>query len=71
MDNVQKITVTTNDLYTVGNAAKLLGVTRMTVYRWINDKKVLSVELGGVTFVPRCEVKRIVAEVAAEQKNVG
>ena len=68
MNNETKITVTTNDLLTVGDAAKILQVSRMTVYRWIEAGKMLSVELGGIVFVAVKEVEKMAAD---KKKNEG
>ncbi len=71
MNNEQKITVTTSDVLTITDAAELLRVTRMTVWRWVKTGKILSIVLGGVNLIPRSEVERIAVEVAAKQNNVG
>jgi DNA invertase Pin-like site-specific DNA recombinase len=38
-------------LKTVQNYAKMKGVTRQTVYNWIEKKEVITTEIDGVTFV--------------------
>lgn len=48
-----------DDLLTVGKAAKALNKTRMTIYRWIDDGKIIKVEIGGVVFIPSNEIKRL------------
>ena len=59
MDKSKQITVTTDDVLTIGDAAKELGIARMTLYRWINSGKALALILGGVTFLPRNELVRL------------
>lgn len=48
----------------VGEAAKALGRSRETIYRWIEEGKLIAVEFGGVLFVPSSEIERIKKEVA-------
>jgi len=50
-----------NDLLTVGKAAKELGKARMTLYRWIRAGRIISIELGGVLFIPASEIRRMKA----------
>jgi len=54
-----KIYVTTEDLMSVQDAARILGRPRITIYRWIKTDKMLAVKFGGVVFVPRSEVERV------------
>ena len=51
-----------NDLMTVGRAAKKIGKTRMTIYRWIKSGRIISISLGGVVFVPGSEIERLKGE---------
>lgn len=54
-----EIRILTDDLVGVQKAAKQLGITRMTLYRWIDAKKVVSIKLGGIRFIPRTEIERL------------
>jgi excisionase family DNA binding protein len=56
------IIVTTNDFITVGTAAKKLHRSRMTIYRWIDAGKLLSMKMGDVVFIPNSEVSRLLRE---------
>ena len=58
--------VATDDLLSVGKAAKALGTSRWSVYRWIDTGKILSIRLGGILFIPTSEVERLKNEQAAE-----
>ncbi len=58
--------VATDDLLSVGKAAKALGTSRWSVYRWIDTGKILSIRLGGILFVPRSEIERIKSNQAAD-----
>ena len=42
----QKITLSTNDLYTPSQAAEYLGVTTMTVWRWAKAGKLHPIVIG-------------------------
>jgi len=53
-----KITVTTDDLLTVDQAAIRLGRPRSTIYRWVAAKKLGSIKLGGTLFVLKDAVER-------------
>ena len=53
---MESIRVTTDDLMSVGRAAKALGISRMTLYRWIDAGNVVTIKLGGILFIPASEV---------------
>ena len=55
-----EIHVTTSDLMSVQEAAKILGRPRVTIYRWVGKGKILSVKLGGTVFIPKSEVDRMI-----------
>jgi len=44
-------------------AAELLGVTPMTIWRWMRDGKLQAVIVGGHRMVPRTEVDRLKREM--------
>ena len=46
-------------LYRTGEAAKRLGVTRMTVLRWIKAGKIKAYKVGREHRIPESEIKRI------------
>jgi len=46
-------------LYRTGEAAKRLGVTRMTVLRWIRAGKIKAYKVGREHRIPESEIKRI------------
>lgn len=50
-----------HDLLSIGEAARRLGVTRPTIYRWMDDRVLDSVrdETSGRTFVVRRDVERL------------
>ena len=59
------ITVKTDDLVTIAQAAKQLGVSRQTVYRWKDAGKIVSIEVSGSPYILKTEVERIQKERAA------
>jgi len=64
----QTVTVNLNDLMPVGSAAKALGMSRMTIYRWLGGGKIIGIKLGGILFIPRSEIERIKNKVAVAYK---
>lgn len=59
------------ELVSIGNAAQQLGVTRPTIYRWMDDRTLSYVkdDMSGRTFVVRRDIdnlKRVAAELAAQ-----
>ena len=63
------ILIHTDDLLSVQEAARLLKLSRPTVYSWINQKKVLSCRLGGTLYVLRSEIDRVLRERGRENDN--
>lgn len=59
---MESIKVTTDDLMSVGRAAKALNKSRVTLYQWIKDDKLNSIRLGGILFVLKSEVERLQKE---------
>ena len=51
--------VTSEDVRSVTSAANTLGVSRMTIYRWINSKKLYPVNFGGTLYIPVTEIERL------------
>lgn len=56
----------TGDLVTVPQAAKLLGKPKMTLYRWIKSGKVIALQFGGISFIPKSELERLKNDQATE-----
>jgi len=54
-----RITVTTEDLMSVPQAAKELGVNFSTVYRWIDKGKIRPFRIGGQVFVTVDEIRTL------------
>ena len=53
------MTASTGDLVTVPQAAKLVGKPKMTLYRWIDNGKLIAIQVGGILFVPKSEIERL------------
>ncbi len=43
--------------YTISQYARALGITNTTVYRWIEDNKIKTVEIAGKRMIPAKELK--------------
>ena len=56
-----EITFKSTDILSISEAAKQLGITRMTLYRWIDKGKVQSLMFGGYRAIPVAEVERLKA----------
>lgn len=50
------------ELYRTGKVAKMLGVHKVTVIRWIKDGKIRAVRIGKEYRIPEDEVKRLLGE---------
>ena len=61
-----EIKVQSEDIVTVPEAAKQLGKPKMTLYRWIDAKKIICFKLGGILFIPISEVERLKNKQTAE-----
>lgn len=59
MTQKAKITLTTEDLLTIPQAAQELGVHFTTVYRWIDKGKIHPFHIGGQVFVTVDEIKTL------------
>ena len=57
-----QINIETGDLVSVSRAAEMLSRPRITIYRWVNTGKILSIKLGGTIFIPWTEVERLYNE---------
>ena len=51
---------------TARKAAKQIGVHFTTIYRWIDAGTILSINFGGILFVPKSEVERFKNKKAAK-----
>jgi len=54
-----KVTLNTNDAITIPEAAAQIGVTVMTIYRWVKRGRLIAIKLGAHTLIPISEVQRI------------
>jgi len=65
-----EIKLTTNDLVTVAQAAKILGCARLTIYRWVKSGKTAGIDLAGLLFIPRTEVERLQKQRAPRTREL-
>jgi excisionase family DNA binding protein len=54
-----EITLKSSDLTNVTDAATQLHVSRMTIYRWAKQGKILAVKFSKSTFIPKSEIQRL------------
>jgi excisionase family DNA binding protein len=50
-----------DELKTVTQTADVLDVARMTIYRWIEDKKIACEIIGGIFFIHQSEINRLLS----------
>ena len=53
------ITITTDDVVTVAEAAKVLSKHIATIYRWHEAGQIVGVKFGGILFIPTSEIERL------------
>ncbi len=58
-----QVTIKSDDVMTVPEAARRLHRPKMTLYRWIRAKKIMAVQLGGILFIPIGEIERLKADL--------
>lgn len=44
-------------------AAEMLGVSRMTIWKWLKNGKIQAVIVAGLRMIPRAEVERVKREM--------
>lgn len=59
-----KLIFESSDLLQVGDAAKALGISTMTLHRWIEKGKIQAVKVGAYRAIPKLEVERLKKERA-------
>ena len=57
--NPIELTVTSADLLTIPDAARLLNIHRATLYRWIHKGKIAYITIATSTFIPKSEIWRL------------
>jgi len=53
------ITISVEDALSWKDAAKELGITTMTLWRWEKNNLIIAIQLGQYKFIPLSEVERI------------
>ncbi len=64
-----RIVLNNEDLKTVNEAADLIGVQPVTIWRKIRSGKIISVWIGNNRYIPIDEVNRVLAERAESVTN--
>ena len=62
VQNTTSVTITTQDLMRVEEAAKILGKHKATIYRWHEAGQIVGVRFGGILFIPTSEIDRLKAQ---------
>ena len=65
----ETITLEIPNLVSYGEAAKILGVSRQTIYNWERAGQVHLVKVGKIRFLLRDEVERVKAGLVALSKR--
>jgi len=53
------------DLYTIDDASSLIGISRMTLSRWLKAKKIFALRLSNRVFIPKIEIERLRRKVCS------
>lgn len=56
-------------LYSVNEAAKLCGVTRMTISRWIRSGKIVGERVGRTVVIPISELAKCMPEIPEKKRD--
>ena len=59
MPNQNNNKISINNALSIKEAAEALKVHFTTIYRWINDGKIVTLEFGGSIYIPNVEIERI------------
>lgn len=54
-----KLIFESKDLVGVGEAAKRLGISPMTLHRWIVSGRIMAIRVGSYRAIPRSEIERL------------
>lgn len=54
--------ITIDNVYETTEAARLMGISYATLYRWIRAGKLTPIHIAGRTLIPKSEVERIKKE---------
>lgn len=55
----KNITIAVQDALSYKDAAQELGITTMTLWRWVKKAKIIAIQLGRYKFIPKSEVDRL------------
>lgn len=53
------ITISVHDAIPYKEAAQKLGITTMTLWRWVKANKIIAIKLGRYKFIPKSEIERL------------
>lgn len=66
---MEELTIKTNDLVTLTEAASILSVSRPTVYNMIEKHSLHPIVIGNNRYLLRAEVERLRKEVSSAKQN--
>ncbi len=61
-DTLGIVSTELQEYYTTPQAAKVLGIGRMTAFRWVNSGKIQTKMVAGMRLIPGSEIARIMKE---------
>jgi excisionase family DNA binding protein len=51
--------ITIDNVYETTEAARLIGISYATLYRWVKAGKITPIRIAGRTLIPKSEVQRL------------
>ena len=58
-----------DNFYTAGQVAELVGVTRVSIWRWIQEGKFNVQRVGGAVLIPKWEVELLLEVKRRKKRN--
>lgn len=66
---MSKIVLDTNEVFTLDDAANLLGIGIATLFRWMKKGKLIPLRIDGRTYIPRSEIERLKKKAGRENRE--
>ena len=58
-DTILYMPITIDNILDIQEAASALGVSYVTIYRWIKSGKIVPIRIAGRTLIPKSEIERL------------
>lgn len=68
IDATEVIKVQTRETYNPAEAARILGVARVTLVRWVEAGQIPAIRIGHRTLIPRSYIDRLFAEAGCPRE---